>query len=172
MLNVISFSYAYSLYSLATFHHRLSLSLIPASQLEATIQAKYTSRGWTFMHMIYHCAQCPHCVWLRKAFTQAFPVGLRWIGDRHSWVLPLNMEGVELPTTLGDGVSPPVPRDPCFVTTWEMTKWEGRDGAVGRKIKTYDCQQESFWHSYVLTDHKLECVMDMFHEVYKDIPEW
>ncbi|EKM58749.1 uncharacterized protein PHACADRAFT_248812 [Phanerochaete carnosa HHB-10118-sp] len=194
VLNVISFSHAYSLYPLATFHHRLSLSLVPARQLEAAVQRKYTFRGWTFVHSVptpppehgttdeivlrlfrpRECAECPHCTRqreLERSVAQAFPVGLRWIGDRHSWVLPLNTEGVEVPTVLGDGVSPPISHDPCFVTSWEMTKRVGRDGTAGRAIKAKVRRPPGFWHCYVVSDPKLKKAMKMIQELYVDIPE-
>lgn len=192
MLNVISFSHAYSLYPFATFHHRLSLSLLPARRFEAAVQTKYTSRGWTFVHSVpspppeygtsdeivlrlfrpRECAECPHCIRqreLERSIAQAFPVGLRWIGDRHSWVLPLNMEGVEAPIVLRDGVTPPVSRDPCFVTSWEMTKRVGRDGTAGRAIKAKVRRPLGFWHCYVVSDPKLKNAIKMIQELYADI---
>lgn len=119
------------------------------------------------------CAECPHCTRkreLERSVARAFPAGLRWLGDRHSWVLPLKMDGVELPTALGDGGGPPVSRDPCFVTSWEMTRRVGRDGAVGRAIKAKVRRLEGFWYSYVVSDPKLKRAMKMIQELYIDIP--
>ncbi|GJE97278.1 hypothetical protein PsYK624_134940 [Phanerochaete sordida] len=196
VLNVISYSHAYSLYPRATFHHRTALALLPERRLEAPVKAKYESRGYTFIHSVpslppalpdgvstdlmlrlsrpRECAHCPHCAEQRerdRSVAEAFPLGLRWIGDRHSWVLPLDMAGVERATTLPDDVSPAPSRDPCVVTSWEMVPRVERDGTFGRAIRAKVRRPEGFWHCYVVSDPKLKKAMKMVQELYVDIPD-
>ena len=81
------------------------------------------------------CGQCWHCTANRERepernIEQSFSDGRRWIGDAQSWVLPLPLDGVQLPaTSSGDEAA----RDLSSVTTWEL-EWRydknGRAGSV------------------------------------------
>lgn len=195
VLNVISFSHAYSLYPCATFHHRVSLALIPGRRVDSHIRTKYEARGWSFVDSVpspappftenpmgemalrlfrpRECAHCPHCTEQRArdlSIAHAFPAGLRWIGDRQSWVLPLPLDGVALPAALPDGTSPAPARDPCFVTSWDLVRRLERDGSYGRAIKAKIRRPDGFWHCYVVTDPRLKKAMKAIQDLYVDIP--
>ena len=185
MLNILSFSHAYSLYPRATLGHRLSLAVIPEEQLKPALRDKYTARGWTFIHTVAlphwavnifkepeqstnECDQCPHCKAKRdhrRNTAQSFRDGRRWIGDAQSWVLPLSLDGVELPPT-STGVAP-LARDPSFVTTWEL-EWR-YDRVDGRLLKVEVCDVPGFSRSYVVSDRRLKRAMQAVRELYGDI---
>ena len=52
VLNVISYSHAYSLHACATFNHRTALVLLPERRLEGPVKTKYGSRGYTFINRV------------------------------------------------------------------------------------------------------------------------
>ena len=195
VLNVISYSHAYSLYPRATFHNRVSLELIPNATFDESVRTKYSARGWRFIQQLPRtsiellnsitgqliryptndgCSECAHCRRKREeeeSIIRAFPTGPRWIGDKHSWVLPLNLEGVQLPTRLGDSsTSTPMSRDPSFITTWRMVDRRPEGGLVGKKIEAKLLAGNGFWYTYVITDERLKKAMAMIQELYVHIP--
>ncbi|KIP08840.1 hypothetical protein PHLGIDRAFT_12311 [Phlebiopsis gigantea 11061_1 CR5-6] len=170
VLNVISYSHAYALYPRATFLDRVSLSLLPRSVLDDAVEAKYSQRGWRFLHALpppplpdvvnpatgrvlmrytrlSECEHCAHCVRRRaeeRSITRAFPAGPRWIGDGHSWVVPLDVAGL-------------VDRKP-------------RRGETGKKIQARVVTGDGFWYAYVVSDDKLRRAMATVQELYHHIP--
>lgn len=200
VLNVISYSHAYSLYPRATFDKRIALSLIPSRMVDQSVLRKYSDRGWKFVDDIpnvpvvdisddtynevmllilaprlHECHQCAHCLQKRveeQNIVKAFPKGPRWIGDKHSWVLPLNLDGVNLPTELGDSSdSTPMSRDPSFITSWEMVDRTPRNGEKGKKIRAKVVNGDGFYYTYVITDTKLKAAMATIQELYVHIPD-
>lgn len=196
-MNVISYSHAYSLYPRATFHDRVALSTVPARRLDEHVLLKYMARGWRFIHAVpapppevrdaasgqlvraylraSECAHCAHCARVRaeeRSIARAFPAGPRWIGDGHSWVVPLNTDGVVRapPQPQPAGGAPVLSRDPSFATTWELVDRAARHGAGGKKIKSTPLSADGFWHTYMIGDAKLKKAMAMVQELYVHIP--
>lgn len=110
-MNVISFETAYSLYPWATFEERRSLVNVSTSIRHERAFEKYATRGWTIVRDIPLAEQIN-----RK---QTFRMGSRWIDDASSWVIPLDMEGVELPPVFNP-YSTPMRNDPVSITNWQM----------------------------------------------------
>lgn len=112
VMNVIAFDAAYSLYPKATFDLRCGLSLAQISPLEAKALAKYATRGWAIHSTIW-----PH---EEDTLKPLFKVDvLRRMGDRDSWVIPLDTTNITLrsPFTLS---SPPFTEDPAAFSSWEL----------------------------------------------------
>jgi hypothetical protein len=83
--NFISYSHAYSLYPNATFIHRQGLCIERATERYQEALAKYRVRGWDIQESPLVC-------------RADFHVDVnRWVNDRMSWVIPLDVDGVELP---------------------------------------------------------------------------
>ncbi|KAI0046322.1 hypothetical protein FA95DRAFT_1494222 [Auriscalpium vulgare] len=93
VMNVISYSTAYSLYPRATFEAREALICRPHQ--DAPIE-KYARRGWTM-----------HPARPDERTDPAFKPGSRWIDDACSWVLPLAPALDAAP-------------DPVAVTNWQF----------------------------------------------------
>jgi hypothetical protein len=117
----------------------------------------------------YECIHCPHCIQRyadERSLVRAFPAGPRWIGDKHSWVLPLDMDGVDVPAPAPGSYAvgpPPTSRDPCFMTSWELVD-RNRYAVVGtgeraKEISKHVIGGESFWYSYVLSEPWLRKAM-------------
>ena len=120
------------------------------------------------------CEQCAHCTRRRaeeRSIARAFPAGPRWIGDGHSWVVPLDIAGVScppLPGVLSD--ASPLARDPSFVTTWEMVDRRPRHGETGKKIRARAISGDGFLYAYVINDDKLKRAMAAVQHLYVHIP--
>lgn len=111
-MNVIAFDAAYSLYPRATFDLRCGLSLAQISPREAKALAKYAARGWAIHSTIW-----PH---EKDTLQPLFKVDvLRRMGDRDSWVIPLDTTNITLrsPFTLS---SPPFTDDPAAFSSWKL----------------------------------------------------
>jgi len=119
-MNVIAFDAAYSLYPRATFDFRCGLSLAQISPREAKALAKYATRGWAIHSTIW-----PH---EEDTLQRLFKVyDLRRMGDRDSWVIPLDTTNITLrsPFTLS---SPPFTEDPAIFSSWKLTESTSESG--------------------------------------------
>lgn len=182
-MNIITATHAYSLYPRATFHHKLSLSMQPPAKLDPHVVTKYTNRGWTFLHEVPspsnefldtlghvvrygECEQCVHCIRRReeqRSVADAFPATARWLGDRFSWVLPLDTSG------LGLEDSPGLPRDPSFVTSWKMVPRRPRPALLRARRMAYSIVTMcGFAHSYVVGEERLKNALDIVQELWHD----
>ncbi|TFY78027.1 hypothetical protein EWM64_g5985 [Hericium alpestre] len=103
-MNFISYDRAYSLFPWATFEERRSLMHTRNPERLAIAREKYIPRGWDVIRSLSDEE--------RSDASSPFWQGYRII-DRSSWIIPLNMDGVESP---GYGLS----RDPVFLTTWNF----------------------------------------------------
>jgi hypothetical protein len=87
-MNVISYEKAYSFYPRATFEERRSLICATSGPHQEPARQKYIVRGWTMLYSVTQAEQ--------NYESSAFRTGLRRIGDRFSWIIPLPLEGVDL----------------------------------------------------------------------------
>jgi hypothetical protein len=88
VMNIISYEKAYSLYPRATFEERRSLICATLGPHQEPARQKYIVRGWTMLYSVTQAEQ--------NYESSAFRTGLRRIGDRFSWIIPLSLEGVDL----------------------------------------------------------------------------
>ena len=123
VLNIISFSHAYSLYPRATFHDRIALHHLHTrafKKRQTVVEAKYTQRGWRFLQDVPTCdevdaaglgssnaaampvrKQPQYKEWRYvddRSIARTFSTGPRWIGDKDSWIVPLDVAGVHIPS--------------------------------------------------------------------------
>ncbi|KAL6299604.1 hypothetical protein BKA93DRAFT_753336 [Sparassis latifolia] len=111
VMNIITYNAAISLYPFSTFERREAL-VIGGNDRQASALRKYAERGW---RMIAHSSplivlSSPDSVTFGDHF---FVQKTRWTDDRHSWVIPLDMDQVSEPTPLSP-TSMPLTWDPVM----------------------------------------------------------
>lgn len=103
VMNFITYNNAYALYPIKTFEKKCSLVTGNRDQPQPFL--KYMDRGFAMQHSIGHAVQ---------------DIGVyRSTGDRWTWTLPLNMDGIRkrLPLTKTSDI---LPWDPSVPNTWTM----------------------------------------------------
>ena len=117
-MNFIAFDAAYSIYPKATFEERRALSMVGSdSPHAAEALGKYALRGWSFVANI----------WPHEETTPKSPFFLsasRCVCDRHSWVVPLDITGVEFRPRLSVA-SAEFSWDPVVYNSWRLVKDAG-----------------------------------------------
>ena len=113
-MNFIAFDAAYSLYPRATFEERGALSFSKLTDRDFAAVAKYASRGWAIAYTIW-----PHESTTLK--TTYYEDKLRCVKDSLSWVVPLDMEGIE-PRPRTSTSSPQFSWDPVSLCSWKLRK--------------------------------------------------
>ena len=90
-------------------------ALLFEDHLEETAQ-KYIARGWSFTKTVHDGGSDRDCAFLERT---------RWIDDKHSWIVPLDMTGIE--TSDGDNsVSASLGRkDALYMSNWAVTRGTG-----------------------------------------------
>lgn len=166
-MNVIAFDAAYSLYPRATFDLRCGLSLAQISPREAKALAKYVTRGWAIHSTIW-----PH---EEDTLEPIFKVyALRRMGDRDSWVIPLDTTNITLrsPFTLS---SPPFKEDPAAFSSWKLD-----DHTLGQYRMAYHFLSSTILkYDYVNADRRfLEVMLPFFqkqgsleHSKFRGLPK-
>lgn len=113
-MNIISYEKAFCLYPKGTFEEQCTL-VTGCQSREKRQRAldKYRDRGWEVLHNMHR---------RRFHLVQRH----RWICDRHTWIMPLDLDGV---------TPPPVSSycDPLLATNWVLE----RKGFSGAKM-TFD----------------------------------
>lgn len=92
VMNIITFANIYCLYPAGTLGDRRSLQIAPTGRGQNRQEAwqKYRERGWEMV-------KYPN--WKERGglrMSTAFRNGLRYVGDRFTWTVPLDMEGVDI----------------------------------------------------------------------------
>lgn len=93
VINVISFEKAYSLYPKATFDDSRALIIHSDGPSQVPALKKYAERGWKILDGISESEQFDD----RSEFSAI----VRWIGDRCTWVIDLDMKGIDIPPGAG-----------------------------------------------------------------------
>lgn len=111
VMNIIAFDKVYALYPRATFEERVSLIMLDAHNYDGDALDKYRRHGWGTIPRIWpghpeldRCFALGHC---------------HSIGDKHTWVVPLDMDGVTLQPCLSP-LSPEFQWDPFKHSTWKL----------------------------------------------------
>ena len=112
-MNCIAFDAAYSLYPQATFEQRLSLGI--ASHNDRTAQfTKYRNRGWQLISITPPQE--------KKARGAPFHGDvIRWVCDRHSWVVPLDTSDLQ-PRPRLSPTSEYFSWDPVIHNSWKLVE--------------------------------------------------
>ncbi|KIJ15742.1 hypothetical protein PAXINDRAFT_114105 [Paxillus involutus ATCC 200175] len=147
VMNFITSDSAYSLYPRATFEDRCSLGMPNSRSLIEKVVQKYVRRGWRIYFM-------------PTPFDSANPTkppfmldSARWVCDKHTWVLPLDMTGVKERLPLSPA-SAPLTCDPVRYNGWRLKPPE-------LLLKGYECsysalQTTIFRYNYVIPDRDEE----------------
>lgn len=114
VMNLITFDSAYSLYPRATFEERRTLALHVRTPGEELARSKYVDRGWRLQTDLW-----PHD---ERNPKLAFYLGtLRTMGDKLSWVVPLDTTGVDMRPALTE-LSPVFQWDPVIYNSWRLAR--------------------------------------------------
>lgn len=146
-MNVISYNAAYCLYPYATFEERRTLAMSVATPNEAEALGKYAVRGWRILHDVWaHEENNPQ--------SSFYMFKNRWVEDRKSWIIPLNLTGVVLrppPSATSDTFF----WDPVIQNSWKLTRGKG-----GKLLMTYYVAKSTvFRYNYLVADHALLCTL-------------
>ncbi|KAG9311289.1 hypothetical protein JVU11DRAFT_8377 [Chiua virens] len=145
VMNLISSDAAYALYPMATLVERTGLGMPRGASAHEAI-AKYIARGWR----IYFSPRPSDL-----AYSSDPPFLLdqpRWVGDKHTFVIPFDQNGVQPRPTLSPG-SEPLTFDPVRCYGWRL----GSPFYVSQG--NYACQTHTvhstvFRYNYAFPDHK------------------
>lgn len=145
-MNFITSDAAYALHPIATFEDRSSLGMPSARTSPMAIQ-KYTQRGWRIYFMptpydIDHPRDSPFLL------NQ-----VRWVGDKHTWVLPLDQTGVKERLPLSPA-SAPLTFDPILCNGWRLRLLRGHQ-LNGYECHSYPLQTTLFRYNYAIPDESL-----------------
>lgn len=105
-MNVITWKFAYSLYPKATFEDRRTLICCDDGPHQPSAELKYESRGWRLERSL-------------DANDLAFHIGVRVLGDRYTWRIPLDVSRVIPPFPLSRS-GRRLTTDPIAATTWKL----------------------------------------------------
>lgn len=142
-MNFISSDAAYSLYPVQTFENRTSLAM-PSSRSSATAIHKYVKRGWRIYYIVI-------------PGEPAFFLGqVRWVGDKHTWRLPLDQTGIQERPPLSP-TSAPLTLDPVLLNGWKLRPSRQEDGIY--EYHYYPIRTTLFRYNYVIPDEALSVLI-------------
>ena len=136
-MNVISYEKAYCLFPYATLEERRALIVPSDGPGQEPAIEKYKERGWKMLLSLSSRE--------RNASNPSFALGPRFMGDRHTWTIPLDLTGVQPPRALTSR-TPALTTDPVAATSW-VFKYEHDEGG--------DVSFETASSTYLLYKHVL-----------------
>lgn len=117
-MNIITYEKAYCLFPYATLEERRALIVATDGPGQGPAMEKYRERGWEMLLSLSSRE--------RNSRDPSIPFGFRFLGDRHTWTLPLDLNGVALPRAINSGSSA-LSHDPAIATSW-VFKYVPDDG--------------------------------------------
>lgn len=148
VMNFIAFDATYSLYPVATFEKRDTLSVWRARPLhDLTVVIKYGERGFAWISTL-PAGTSPQ----NSAF---YPFTDRTVGDRYTWKLPLDTRGVALRPQMNP--SSIFQCDPVIYNGWALERVQHGMGTVYKAIKS-----SVFRYNYTTTNYKLNFKLWLF----------
>lgn len=124
-MNVISFNKAYCLFPRATLEERRSL-LSWSSQGRSNRRQegldKYSARGFAMLNYLEEDE------FITSHRGRSFPFGPRWLGDIDTWVINLDVQGVQFPPSPDPSAATRI-CDPVVTTSFFM-RYDDNDGAI------------------------------------------
>ncbi|KAG1862865.1 hypothetical protein C8R48DRAFT_708701 [Suillus tomentosus] len=149
VMNFITFDAAYSLYPVATFEKRETLSVWRARPLhDLTVVIKYGERGFAWISTLPAGTSPRNSVF--------YPFTDRTVGDRYTWKLPLDTRGVALRPQMNPS-SPIFQCDPVIYNGWALERVQHGMGTVYKAIKS-----SVFRYNYTTTNYKLNFKLWLF----------
>ncbi|KDQ51107.1 hypothetical protein JAAARDRAFT_199331 [Jaapia argillacea MUCL 33604] len=88
VMNAIAYDAAYSFYPISTFEEHRALTVGEVTERQAIALAKYTIRGWRIQANLHPFEK-------RSCAAPFYPTLVRWVGDRETWTLALDITGIE-----------------------------------------------------------------------------
>lgn len=111
-MNIITWKHAYCLHAKATLEDRCSLVCRSEGPRQEIAENKYRSRGWAMTRTLH--ASGP------RGDDPCFPTGLRFLGDKYSWRISLDVSRILPPPLLGSNQR--LPTDPIAATSWRLQR--------------------------------------------------
>jgi hypothetical protein len=155
-MNFIAFDAAYCLYPKATFDERRALSFSSLTEHDLKALGKYAVRGWSLLANIW-----PHET--KTSRTSFYLERKRWVKDNLSWVVPLDMTGVQ-PRARVSLLSERFPWDPVVCNSWILSK--SLPSSSNKVFVHYTMLKTTvFRYAYVIADADLiQSMMDFIQE--------
>ncbi|KAI0716941.1 hypothetical protein C8Q76DRAFT_617621 [Earliella scabrosa] len=153
MMNLITFSTAYCIFPRATLEGRQSLlssSTRGIYRNRGQALKKYKNRGFDVLFSVP--------VHTSPLGQPSFPLGWRWLDDKHTWTMPLDMAGVDAPVTITIQQARPLTHDPSTICNWNMQYGRLR-GAV---IKLNVIKSDLLRYKYILSDEDITQYLTCF----------
>jgi len=152
-MNFIAFDAAYSIYPRATFEERRALSFTGLSSNDLRALGKYSLRGWTIFSDIW-----TNMGTINNVDKSFYINQKRWVKDKFSWVVPLDMTDIE-PRPRVSSVSEPFHWDPVVQNSWLILK---RDTITSMFISYHVLKPTIFRYGYLVADLALIHSMQAF----------
>lgn len=145
-MNFITSEAAYSLYPIATFVARGSLGM-PSARSSPNAVRKYVQRGWRLYYTptpddLAHPTEPPFL--LDKT---------RWVGDKYTWVLPLDQKGIKERPPLSP-TSVPLRFDHVRCNGWNL-RVAKQSAPYGYETHLHRLQTTIFRYNYGIPDQEL-----------------
>lgn len=107
----------------ATFEERTSLVVLKVTERTQLALDKYASRGFRILDILPSPTTGSPITWNERDLLDAHATGYfsgvaRWVSDVKSWIVPLNMDGVMLPSAPSGAET--LSRDPIAECGWHM----------------------------------------------------
>ncbi|KIJ64107.1 hypothetical protein HYDPIDRAFT_28996 [Hydnomerulius pinastri MD-312] len=146
VMNFITFDAAHSLYPIATFEERRSLGMPNSRSTTESALDKYIRRGWRIFFL-------PTPLDTTNPTKPPFMLNeTRWVSDRYTWVMPLDMTGVrERPPP--NPYSQALSADPVVYNGWKLKPPISFE--QGYACSYHSLQTTIFRYNYVLPDEHL-----------------
>ncbi|KAI0706624.1 hypothetical protein C8Q76DRAFT_630230, partial [Earliella scabrosa] len=144
LMNVISSNMAYCLFPRATLEERQSLLSCSSKGIyrnRGAALAKYTRRGYQIEFRVPPETFSPQ--------RPTFQLGWRWLDDENSWVLPLDVVGVDLS---------PHGQDPSAICNWRMQYGTNRGAVMHFSVLKSDVLR----YRYLISDQDLSAHISRF----------
>jgi hypothetical protein len=141
-MNVISYNAAYCLYPRATFEERRTLAMSVSTDGEAEALSKYAIRGWRIQYDVFAHEE-------GKPQSSFYMHQTRWVDDKRSWVIPLDVTGAikRPPPSL---TSSTFTWDPVEQNSWKLARSEG-----GKLLMTYFTAKSTlFRYNYLVAERQ------------------
>lgn len=141
-MNVISYEKAYCLFPRATLEERRSLVVATDGPGQLPALLKYEERGWEMVVSVSSRE--------RTGRNPSFPFGKRFIDDRYTWTIALDLSGLSLSRRITP-LSPVLTQDPVSATSWTF-RYLPDDGG---EMEFGSISDERLLYTYALDDEEI-----------------
>ena len=158
-MNAITHDCAYSFFPNATFEEYRSLFLVKGKLFDnhyGPALEKYKARGWTFEERF----PSDNCT---TKGSQEFKAGKRWVADKISWILPLDMTDVPLPVDLR-----PNKLNPFLVGSFNIIREHHRENFIYPAI-SFAVVSSAFYSARFVASHEVSFKLDICEKAIKRI---